>query len=93
MIDSISAFAVFLRMQDDDNHGLKLAPLGNVLHLQKVKAGTKVTIGVEGDAVSAIALGKYVGGLILCDKEQFEATKERMLREHEAGQGKPLISH
>lgn len=61
------------------NLDIRLAPLSNVTNLKKVRAGTQVTIGVEGDVVAAIGIeGKYVGGLILADKEQFNALVKEM---------------
>ena len=70
------------------NEGLdiQIAPLDNVTNLRKVKAGTQVTIGVAGDVVAAIGLeGKYVGGLLLCNREQYFATKERLERKAAEG--------
>lgn len=55
---------------------IQIAPLENVTNLRKVKAGTQVTIGVAGDMVAAIGLeGNYVGGLLLCNREQYFALK------------------
>jgi hypothetical protein len=60
------------------NGGIQLAPLSNIVSVRKVKAGTQVTIGVGGDLVASIGFGKFCGGLILCDKEEFEALKAEM---------------
>ncbi len=61
------------------NLDIRLAPLDNITNLRKVKAGTQVTIGVEGDVVASIGLDhKFVGGLILADKEQFNQLKAEM---------------
>lgn len=51
---------------------IQMAPMSNISHLQKIKAGTKVTIGIAGDMVGAIAKGDYCGGLILCNTEQYQ---------------------
>lgn len=73
---------VFKRMVDTDDPKIELSPLGaNLLNLKKVKHGTEVTIGVSGDRVGSIYNGKYVGGLILADKQRFEEVKAEMLRE------------
>jgi len=62
-----------------ENLDIQIAPLENVTNLRKVKAGTQVTIGVGGDVVAAIGLeNKYVGGLLLCNREQYFAIKERL---------------
>ena len=60
-----------MRVMSDRDMNIQIAPLGNVVNLKKVKAGTEVTIGVAGDMVGSIYLGKFVGGLFLCDKEQY----------------------
>lgn len=66
-------FDVMKAMVDADSKDIILAPLTNVTQLRKVKAGTQVTIGVPGDMVAAIANGRYVGGLILCEAKAFES--------------------
>lgn len=81
MSDTISAMDVFKRMVDTDDPKIELSPLGaNLLNLKKVKHGTEVTIGVSGDRVGSIYNGKYVGGLILADKQRFEEVKSEMVR-------------
>jgi hypothetical protein len=67
-----NSFDVFKIMCASDNKKLQLSPLGNILGAKKVKAGTQVTIGVSGNVVTGITFGQYVGGLILCDKDEFE---------------------
>ena len=58
---------------------IQLAPLSQVTDLRKVKAGTNVTIGVAGDMVAAIALeNKYIGGLLLINREQYYAMKTQL---------------
>lgn len=58
---------------------IRIAPMDNVLNLRKVKAGTQVTIGVEGDLVAAIGVeNKFVGGLLLMDREQYFSVKKRL---------------
>jgi hypothetical protein len=79
----INNFDVMKRMALE-NKRIMIAPLTNVIQAQKVKAGTKITIGVMGDQVRAIACDEYVGGLILADSKQFEETKAQMAKEMEA---------
>lgn len=68
-----------LREMGKRNLDVRLAPLDNITNLKKVRAGTQVTIGVAGDVVAAIGIeGRFVGGLILADKTQFEALKAEM---------------
>lgn len=62
-----------------ENLDIQMAPLDNVTDLRKVKAGTNVTIGVGGDMVAAIGLEhKYVGGLLLINREQYFAMKAKL---------------
>lgn len=75
----VTSFDVFNKMTADDNKALQLAPLGNVIRAQKVKAGTQVTIGVGGDVIGKIMSGDLVGGLILCDKKEFERVRTEMM--------------
>ena len=86
---SINNFDV-LKVMDERNLDVRLAPLDNIINLKKVRAGTQITIGVEGDVVSALGLeGKFVGGFILADKSQFDAIKSEIQkvddRKNEAG--------
>ena len=56
-----------------------LSPLDNIVNLKKVKQGTQVTIGVAGDLVAALGIERrFVGGLILADKDEFNALKSEM---------------
>ena len=61
-----------------EGQDIRVAPLENVVRLRKVKAGTQVTIGVEGDLVADIWKGKFVGGLLLIDREQYFAMKREL---------------
>ncbi len=60
------------------NGKIRLAPLSNITNMRKVKAGTQLTMGVEGDVLMQITLGQLVGGLILADKDEFEAMAKSM---------------
>lgn len=73
----VSTFEVMQAMSDRDLD-IRVAPLGNVVNLKKVKAGTEVTIGVSGDMVGSIYSGKYVGGLFLCNKDEYESIKQEL---------------
>jgi len=78
---SINNFDV-LKEMGNRNMAISLAPLDNITNLRKVNAGTQVTIGVAGDVVAALGIDrKYVGGLILADREQFHALRSEMSKE------------
>lgn len=74
----VNSFEVFNRMCSENNRALQMAPLGNIGNMKKVKAGTQLTIGVGGDVIKGLMFGEYVGGLILCDKKEFERVKKEM---------------
>lgn len=50
----------------------------DILQMNKVKAGTQVTVGLPGDLVFRIADGQLRGGLMLWNKEQFDAITEEL---------------
>ena len=74
---SVNNFDV-MKAMGEANKDIRLAPLGNIVRLRKVKAGTQITIGFQGDVVGAIYAGRFVGGLILADKCQFDETKREL---------------
>ena len=77
-----------LRVMGERNLDIRLASLDNITNLKKVRAGTQITIGVEGDVVAAIALDrKFVGGLILADKDQFAQVKAELEAEERERNG------
>ncbi len=78
MSERVGHFDICKAMTAEDLD-IRIAPLDNVISLHKVKAGTQVTIGVAGDVVAAIGIeNKFVGGLLLCDREQYFATKQAL---------------
>lgn len=73
-----------LKIMGERNMDIRLAPLSNVLNIQKVKMGTKVTIGIDGDIVTKFLNDGYVGGLILADANQFENIKNELEKKHDS---------
>jgi hypothetical protein len=67
-----------LKAMSRANGKIQLAPLANIISVRKVKAGTQVTIGVAGDLVADFARGRFVGGLVLADREEFELTAKEI---------------
>ena len=67
----IHPFDVFKALSDENSPGIKLAPLANITKARKDKLGTVVSIGCAGDLVAGIMEGRYRGGLILCDRDEY----------------------
>lgn len=74
---SVNNFDVLKKMGERGKN-IQMAPLGNITNMQKVKAGTQITIGFAGDVITGITFGRFVGGLILADKEEFDAIKSEL---------------
>jgi hypothetical protein len=66
-----------------ENQDIRIAGLENITNLQATKQGdTKITIGFPGNVIAAIALEqKFIGGLMLIDKKQYFATRDRLQAE------------
>lgn len=66
---------------------IRLSPLDNIANMKLVnkKRDTEITIGIEGDMLNPIFRGKYVGGLLLCNKEQYFQLKEELERGSQGG--------
>lgn len=70
------SFDVMKKMAEDNDPGLSLAPLEqNFLSLQKTKHGAIVTIGIPYEVMIGISQDRYCGGLLLVDKERFDAVE------------------
>lgn len=70
------------------NMDIRLSPLDNVSNMRLVnkKRDTEITIGISGDVINPIFRSKFVGGLMLCDKEQYFAVKKEL----ESLKGEPM---
>jgi hypothetical protein len=71
------------------NMDIRMSLLENVTNISYSKRtqGTTVSIGIDGNLVGAIALEhKFIGGLLLCDKEQYFAIAKEL---EEVGDAKP----
>jgi hypothetical protein len=77
--DKVGHFDI-LKVMCERNMDIRLSPLDNVTNLQLVHKGkdTNVTIGCQGNVLHGIYTGKFVGGLLLCDKEQYFKIKEEL---------------
>jgi hypothetical protein len=75
---SVSPMDVFKVMIERNMPEIKMASLNNISNMAKVKAGTKVTIGVAGDVINPILNGDLCGGLILADAKTFRQIKQEL---------------
>ncbi len=66
------------------NGKLYLAPVSNILRFQKVQAGVQVTIGVDGSLLHGLMNDEFCGGLILADKQEFDAVSQELREAEEA---------
>lgn len=75
------------------NGKIFLAPLGtNFLRAQKVKAGGQVTMAVSEEALMGLFTKRYVGGLILADRGEFERVKAELAARSTAEGTSPTTS-
>ena len=61
---------------------IRMSLLENVTNLRYSKhtKGTTISIGIDGNLVADIGLkNKFVGGLLLCDREQYFAVQEELV--------------
>jgi hypothetical protein len=79
MSDKAGHFDI-LKAMCERNMDIRLSPLDNVTHMKLVHKDrdTQVTIGVGGNVLMGIYDGKFIGGLILCDKTQYFKIKEEL---------------
>ena len=63
------------------NGKIYIAPLDNITNMRKNRHGTVVSIGVGLDCINDVMAGRYVGGLLLIDKDEYFATKARLEEE------------
>lgn len=62
------------------NMDIRMSPLENVTNLSYSKRtkGTTVSIGVDGNLVGSIFHNEFVGGLLLCNREQYFALAKEL---------------
>lgn len=60
---------------------IRISLLENVTNMSysKRSKGTTVSIGIDGNIIEPLMHGKLVGGLLLCDKEQYFAIEKELL--------------
>lgn len=81
MGDKVGHFDI-LKVMCERNLDIRLSTLDNItnMRLTHKKKDTDITIGFFGDVLNGILKGKFIGGLLLCDKEQYFKIKEELER-------------
>jgi hypothetical protein len=74
----VNNFDVMKRMTQEGNTGIMVVPLGNVIRMKKVKAGSEITLGAPERVMVGLLRGDYVVVLLLAEKEEFRRIKEEL---------------
>lgn len=81
---SIGTLGIMERMSQKNNKDLKVSPLSNIISARSGKDGWgNVTIAMPNEIVVGLLTkpDSYIGGLLVCSKEEFE--KEKKVAERE----------
>lgn len=84
---SIGTLGIMGRMSQKNNKDLKLSPLSNIISARSGKDGWgNVTIAMPNEIVVGLLTkpDSYIGGLLVCSKEEFE--KEKKVAESEVSE-------
>lgn len=81
---NIGTLGIMERMSQKNNKDLKVSPLSNIISAHSGKDGWgSVTIAMPNEIVVGLLTNpdSYIGGLLICSKEEFE--KEKKVAERE----------
>ena len=84
---SIGTLGIMERMSQKNNKDLKVSPLSNIMSARSGKDGWgSVTIAMPNEIVVGLLTNpnRYLGGLLICSKEEFE--KEKTLAKSEVSE-------
>lgn len=84
---SIGTLGIMERMSQKNNKDLKVSPLSNIISSRIGKDGWgNVTIAMPNEIVVGLLIepDSYIGGLLICNKEEFE--KEKKVAESEVSE-------
>lgn len=84
---SIGTLGIMERMSQNNNKDLKVSPLSNIISAHSGKDGWgNVTIAMPNEIVVGLLTkpDSYIGGLLICNKEEFE--KEKKVAESEVSE-------
>jgi hypothetical protein len=81
---NIGTLGVMERMSQKDNKDLKFSPLSNIISAHSGKDGWgNVAIAMPNEIITGLLTNPdgYIGGLLICSKEEFEKEKKLAGRE------------
>lgn len=67
-----------LKAMTDRNMDVRLSTLDNITNLELKKGNTFIRIGMSGDVLNGIAKGKFIGGFLIADKDQWNKIKQEL---------------
>ena len=76
---SIGTLGIMERMSQKNNKDLKVSPLSNIKSAHSGRDGWgSVTIAIPNEIVTGLLTNPdgYIGGLLICSKEEFEKEKK-----------------
>lgn len=76
---NIGTLGIMERMSQKNNKDLKISPLSNIISARSGKDGWgNVTIAMPNEIVVGLLTkpDSYIGGLLICSKEEFEREKK-----------------
>lgn len=74
-------FTTFEKMSQDNNQELKVSPLSNVKRACSGKDGWgEMTVAMPNDVITNFLINPdyYIGGLVICKRNEFEKYKENV---------------
>ena len=79
---TVNNFDILKRMSAE-NKDIRLADSGSIIGMQMTKAGTQITIGVQGNVIARILHNELAVCCLVFDRKQFAEIKGQMAMEAE----------
>lgn len=76
----MGTLGIMEKMSNDNNKELKVSPLSNIIRGNTGKNGWgEMVIAMPNDIITDFTINpqNYIGGLIICKKEEFEKYRDR----------------
>jgi len=70
-----------LKAMSNRGMDVRLSTLDNITDLELRKGNSFIRIGCSGDVVTGISKGKFIGGFLIADKDQWNQIKAELERE------------